>query len=1140
MLSWLEGAFQTVLNMSIAAAVIIAAVLLARLLLRRAPKSFSYALWAVVLFRLLCPVSVSSAVSLLGLLDAPAQENTQYTTVIEYYAPPAAPQLSAPPVSVSSPPAAPVVTAPATGGSPVSGQVYTGGMEPLEIASIVWALGVCAMLLYGAASYIRLRRSLVGNMALEGNIRLADSINSPFVLGIFRPKIYLPSDIGEGEREYIVLHERQHIRRGDHVFKALAFIALGLHWFNPLVWLSFVLAGRDMEMSCDEAVLKKLGEGVCADYSASLLRFAAGRRGALSVPLAFGESGIKGRIKNLLRWKRPRAWISGAAALLCVFVLAACAVNPAADDGPARGEYGTAEDMAYCLELASGGEFQDMDAEILQQILDSNPGRIRIEGEVVLARASTDGRSAYVFLLDEGAEDNFTGYENAALSAGVTLLEPGGSVETDPESTISLARLNMTNGTVLLLGEDRPGMLGNFTLYNIFWEYLSGEDRPDYFEDAAARGISFDVSSVDNAIAVNYIHPEFGGVSEMIPLTAEQADEIRASDRVSLALDETEFFAAFFADGEIEDAYNSDTGIPVSALDIIREYCPVDPTAAPAQTASPLAVARGEYGTAGDMAYYIEYVNGGEFHDMDAARRDGILAEYGDLLNGYSFIARENADGDGYIVGQYNGDPSSSPLNDISSMEIDGITFALYPTDEYDAFMDARQAGEVPENVIVPQRSTIDWAVNAYTVVIRPRDNAVYINTYNYTSDGIDYLEDARARGVSVSDNLPEPYLRVYYINETYGETYEYIQLTDAEAEAMLAEEREPVEGFGAMLFYNGERTSFSGDYDGGVPRSAIDLAVERCGYKFVSPADITGDIVEARLDWLGEPIYAAEEDLPRLRSLLVNAEKGYMGKCGYGAKLTLTLSSGEQVVAYKGTDSCDSISFGSCNGYFLGGDAENDEFWSIFGMGRMSNSNEVSLGGGLTAYAAMGAPATVRIQDENGYYSVAGPLAGLDESYNLAYDGGYTGTFGTSGMFLALRGMPAAGSAPLSLFVSTDGGASWRTMGDPHRQGVYHGMITGAGFYDADTAFICYRYYEDAGPTVYCTCDGGESWSRLAVELPAQYVSDRGRWVFTPSSPEFDGINGVIPVEVLDQDTGETAQLRLVTSDGGRAWEWE
>ena len=550
MLSWLEGAFQTVLNMSIAAAVIIAAVLLARLLLRRAPKSFSYALWAVVLFRLLCPVSVSSAVSLLGLLDAPAQENTQYTTVIEYYAPPAAPQLSAPPVSVSAPPA---VSEPVTGGGTAGGQEGAAGVGSGETAAIVWALGVCAMLIYGTASYIRLRRRLVGNIALEGNIRLADGINSPFVLGIFRPKIYLPSDIGEAERDYIVLHERQHIRRGDHVFKALAFIALSLHWFNPLAWLAFVLAGRDMEMSCDEAVLKRLGEGVRADYSASLLRFASGRRGALSVPLAFGESGITGRIKNLLRWKRPRAWMSAAAALLCAVVLAACAVNPAADDGPARGEYGTAEDMAYCFELVSGGEFEDMDAEILQQVLDANRGRT--EGEAILARMSTDGRSAYVFRLNTGAEDDFTGYENAALSAGVTLLEPGGSVETDPESTISLARLNMTNGTVLLFGQDRPGVLGRFALYNIFWEYLNGEDRPDYFEDAVSRGISFDVSAVDNALAVNYIHPEFGGVSEMIPLTQEQADEIRASDRVSIALDETEFSAALFADGETTDIY---------------------------------------------------------------------------------------------------------------------------------------------------------------------------------------------------------------------------------------------------------------------------------------------------------------------------------------------------------------------------------------------------------------------------------------------------------------------------------------------------------------------------------------------------------------------------------------------------------
>ncbi len=134
-------------------------------------------------------------------------------------------------------------------------------------------------------------------------------------------------------------------------------------------------------------------------------------------------------------------------------------MNPAADpNGLRRGEYGTAQDIGYCMERAMGGGFADMDAEILQQILDSNPGRIRIEGEVVLARMSGDGRAAYVFLLNEGAEDDFTGYRNAALSAGVTLLEPGGSIETDPESLTSFARLNMTNGTVTAL---RPGQAGS-------------------------------------------------------------------------------------------------------------------------------------------------------------------------------------------------------------------------------------------------------------------------------------------------------------------------------------------------------------------------------------------------------------------------------------------------------------------------------------------------------------------------------------------------------------------------------------------------------------------------------------------------------------------------------------------------------
>lgn len=160
---------------------------------------------------------------------------------------------------------------------------------PIAIATIVWLTGTVAMVIYGVVSLLRLRRRLVGAVPLEKSVYLADHISTPFVLGLFRPKIYLPSALPEGERGYILLHERHHIRRLDHAVKLLAFLALCVHWFNPLVWLMFVLLGRDMEMSCDEAVMKKLGEAVRADYSASLLRLATGRKIIAGAPLAFGE-----------------------------------------------------------------------------------------------------------------------------------------------------------------------------------------------------------------------------------------------------------------------------------------------------------------------------------------------------------------------------------------------------------------------------------------------------------------------------------------------------------------------------------------------------------------------------------------------------------------------------------------------------------------------------------------------------------------------------------------------------------------------------------------------------------------------------------------------------------------------------------
>ncbi len=319
----------TLLNMSLTASVAIVLVILLRLLLKKAPKVISYALWAVVLFRLLCPVSIGSSFSLYNLFDAPAEESGTLTSVIEYV-----------PSNIVHT-EYPAVALPVPGISDAVNEVLPQGEEqlradPLEgpvfIATYVWMAGVLAMVVYSVVSYVRLRRKLSVVVPLRDNIFIADDIKSPFVVGLFRPKIYLPCNLGDKEQEYIILHEQHHIKRLDHVMKALAFLALAIHWFNPLVWIAFILAGKDMEMSCDEAVIRKVDNDVRADYSASLLTLATGRRIIAGTPLAFGEGDTKGRINNLSKWKKPAVWVVLLAVVACV-VLAVCLLtNPNADN----------------------------------------------------------------------------------------------------------------------------------------------------------------------------------------------------------------------------------------------------------------------------------------------------------------------------------------------------------------------------------------------------------------------------------------------------------------------------------------------------------------------------------------------------------------------------------------------------------------------------------------------------------------------------------------------------------------------------------------------------------------------------------------------------------------------------------------
>ena len=380
--------FVELLNMSLTAGMVIVAVLLLRFLLRRAPKIFSYCLWAVVLFRLLCPVSFQTPVSLLGTLGV---ESTQEGGVA--YIKDAEDQLVTDGSRMFDGLLSETVkeTVKKTGGTadwnsensaelsePSKEAWHEGGalrkfLWPegfsgvMWIGMLLWLAGIWGLVLYGVVSVVRLRMHLrsAEEEVLEGNIGVyhSDKVAMPFVLGLLHPRIYLPKHLEKRERSYILLHERIHICRRDPIFRMLAYMALCLHWFNPLVWLAFFLSERDMEMSCDEAVIRKLGNQVKKEYTTSLLSLATGRRGVSKVSLAFAEGDTGGRIRNILRYRKPAAFLMGLGVAISLLASLFLLGNPASasQELPQAAPtyvWGVLTDVSDWKYKADGGQYQ--------------------------------------------------------------------------------------------------------------------------------------------------------------------------------------------------------------------------------------------------------------------------------------------------------------------------------------------------------------------------------------------------------------------------------------------------------------------------------------------------------------------------------------------------------------------------------------------------------------------------------------------------------------------------------------------------------------------------------------------------------------------------------------------------------------
>ncbi|MGN1414314.1 MAG: M56 family metallopeptidase [Anaerovoracaceae bacterium] len=311
--------FLDVVNMSIGASCVILVVLLLRLALRRAPKKFSYLLWSVVGLRLCCPVSFSSVFSLF-----------QFRPIQHVFSPG-----NAGTSPVFLPEVNEVLKSAADAGygaiaiRPETGEDFVISVSLVfQGIAAVWITGMLLLLLLGAVNYLRLKKRLAASVRREENVWQSDQVCSPFILGILKPKIFIPFGLEGESLSYVLAHERVHIRRADHLVKLLAFLLVTVHWFNPLVWLAFHLMTKDMEMSCDEKVLEELGVCGKKNYSMSLLSFAANRRFPAPGPLAFGETAVKSRIKNVLNWRKPKRWISVCATMACLVMMAACAANP--------------------------------------------------------------------------------------------------------------------------------------------------------------------------------------------------------------------------------------------------------------------------------------------------------------------------------------------------------------------------------------------------------------------------------------------------------------------------------------------------------------------------------------------------------------------------------------------------------------------------------------------------------------------------------------------------------------------------------------------------------------------------------------------------------------------------------------------
>ena len=314
----MAAVFLKLLNLSISASWLVLAVLVLRLVSKRSPKWMNVLLWGIVALRLMLPFSIESALSLI-----PSAETVSPAVVQFDPAPTITSGVSVIDNAVNPSLSEHFAAAPLASVNPLYVWTYLAGW--------VWLIGLAAMLAYALVSYLRLRRRVSVSLCVRENIYLCDAISSPFILGVVKPRIYLPSGLDEVQRQNVLSHERAHLARRDHWWKPLGFALLAVYWFNPVLWLAYALLCRDIELACDERVIRTMDESAVKAYSTVLLACSMPRKAVITCPLAFGEVGVKERVKNALRYKKPAFWVVAVSVVVCTVVAVCFLTNPPTD-----------------------------------------------------------------------------------------------------------------------------------------------------------------------------------------------------------------------------------------------------------------------------------------------------------------------------------------------------------------------------------------------------------------------------------------------------------------------------------------------------------------------------------------------------------------------------------------------------------------------------------------------------------------------------------------------------------------------------------------------------------------------------------------------------------------------------------------